>query len=656
MFYPTMVIGIGDLAHSTLHEFTELFKAFQSPTRHITAVGVYSEGGYQELHAPKLDEATKLESLLAQWLYATRAEHNIDRARQGKVEVGPPSGYLLEQVFLIVDSTQHEQMVHVVSEIEELCRSANDLVPARLHILILHPHYNQSLPPTILHWWAQRKKTDSELQSAQLWITRLLRSDGSIFTSEELRLTMIYSLLCALHPAEFEGEHWLYRNIASTETIPGTFGCGLVVLPLHRILRALQDKFVADSLQAFLRAARSIFEPPKVEEETLWKTIVQQSVQAWGQDGSDRIKLGSFPTVACEMRPPAITSRGDTVATMEIVDEWESNLILERLPRLRELLSQKVDEQLRLYRETMRKAIHHYLNNARADLSSLVTQLELLVSSVQLWQIHSLPSNKPSSKQKDSLRRQIQQIIEQPTQKTRFGRIKPPKIPKDTLTQYTEALRQYYGSQIQAEVTEVFRGCSNQLLTFLTEQLKVYSELRGRIEQEIRERNERAESFQVRTLPWLRPLVSHWAHLEPVAQELWGQRDLASLVAKMMDTDQNLLQMLPLVIERLQQQFARLVTPRYRRFSYYLQSLYPGETQRALWCQHQLDELRLQAQRTLWLTEKVLPRSWQITPPDDSGSSFLMPHAPDKHWQSDSMLGLLATTSSVVLDDIEENR
>ncbi|MFN4032467.1 MAG: hypothetical protein ACK4ME_02425 [Fimbriimonadales bacterium] len=70
---------------------------------------------------------------------------------------------------------------------------------------------------------------------------------------------------------------------------------------------------------------------------------------------------------------------------------------------------------------------------------------------------------------------------------------------------------------------------------------------------------------------------------------------------------------------------------------------FPNLYAREQWCRAQLASMRSQAERTLWHTEKGLPKVWQIAPPDDSSSQPLTPHAPDRLWESDTMLGYIAT-------------
>lgn len=644
MFYPTMVVAVGDLAHRALQETNELLRAFRSPARHITALGSYSEGAYHELSAPPIADSAPFESKLMEWLYATRAEVNIDRAREEGMEVGPPAGYLLEQVLLVVDSNAYQHALEVVAELQSLCERARELVPARVHWLILHASYDEPLPAEISHDHQERLRPSSALQEGKLIVARLIRSDGSNMTPEQLRETVAYLLLGALHAAEFEGEHWLYRSVVDFEPAPSTLGCGLVVLPLHRMLRALQDKLVADALSAFLQGAKAPLQLPTLEENTLWRAITNKAAQAWAAGETERIKVGDGFSVSAQLSPPQVSQRNPDLAQLEAVAEWETRWQEEKLPRWRTLLSQFAREETEAYLQSLRETIHAYLRTPGADLNTVVARLEQLATAVGAWGAHHLAFTRPSANRKESLSKQIEKSIKEPPQRKFLGitRTARPQIPRETAESFASALQDYYTQLVQAEAQEAFKSAARRLLDELRQEQGNYVAAQSRIAEEIREHKERAEQFRVEGLPWLEPLVYRWEHLEPTAQALWGERDLASIVAHYVNPELSLLQQLPLIVQRLQQQLHRWMTDYYRRFSYYLRERFPNHYGREQWCLMRLAEMRLQAERTLWHTEKGLPQLWQITPPDESGTQPLMPHAPDRLWESDIMLGFVA--------------
>lgn len=644
MVYPTMVIAVGDLAHRAVQETNELLLAFRSPARHITALGAYHAGFYFELSAPPVADSAPFESALMRWLYATRAEVNIDRAREDGMEVGPPAGYLLEQVLLVVDSYAYAHALEVIQELRSLCERANELVPARLHWLILHPTYDEPLPPEIALEHQDRLRQPSALQEGKLLVMRLVRSDGSNMTPEQLRETVAYLLLNALHNAKFEGEHWLYRSVVDFDATIGTLGCGFVTLPLHRMIAALQAKLVADALSAFLQGAKAPLQLPAPEENAFWRAIASKAAQAWAAGETDRIKVGDGFSVSAQLSPPQIAQRNPELAQLEAVNEWETRWQQEKLPRWRELLSQFAREEIDAYMQSLRETIQQYLRTPGADLNTVAARLEQLATAVGAWGAHNLAATRPSANRKESLSKQVEKSIKEPPPRRilGFSLRSRPQVARETTEGFANALQDYYGQLIQAEAQEAFKSAARRLLNELRQEQANYVAARGRIEQEIREHNERALRFRVGALPWLEPLVYRWEQLEPITHALWGERDLASLVAQYVKPEQNLLQQLPLIVQNLQQQLQRWMTNYYRRFSYYLRERFPSHQEREQWCQARLSEMRDQAERTFWHTEKGLPQMWQIMPPEESGIQSLAPHAPDRMWESDVMLGFVA--------------
>ncbi|MCX7993505.1 MAG: hypothetical protein N2651_07525, partial [Fimbriimonadales bacterium] len=458
MFYPTMVIAVGDLAHRALQETDALLRAFRSPARHITALGAYSEGVYLTLSAPSIADSAPFESDLMRWLYATRAEVNIDRAREEGMEVGPPAGYLLEQVLLVVDSDAHAHALQVVADLQSLCERADELVPTRLHWLVLHASYDEPLPHEITQAHQERLRQQSTLQEGKLIVMRLTRSDGSNMTPEQLRETVAYLLLGALHTAEFEGEHWLYRSVVDYEPAPSTLGCGLVVLPLHRMQRALEDKLVADALSAFLQGAKAPLQLPAQEENALWRAIVSKAAQAWAAGETERIKAGDLYRVEAHLSPPTVVPRNPDMAQLEAVSEWETRWQEEKLPRWRNLLNQFAREEIELYLQSLRETIQSYLRTPGADLNTVAAQLERLAQAVGAWGAHHLAVTRPAANRKESLSKQVEKAIKEPSRPKVLGVNVPlrarPQVARETAEGFATALQEYYTLQIQAEAQE----------------------------------------------------------------------------------------------------------------------------------------------------------------------------------------------------------
>lgn len=645
MFYPTIVLAIGDLACAALQETNALLQAFRSPALHMTALGARLEGEYLEISAPPIADSAPLATELMRWLYATRAEVNIDRARKQGMEVGPPTGYLIQHVLLVVDSDAYAKALEVVADLHALCERAQELVPTRLHWLILHPSYDEPLPGEIVHEHQERLRNTSALQEGALVVTRLVRSDGSNMTPEQLRETIAYLLFASLHPAAFTGEHWLYRSVVDIAPAPSTLGCGLVVLPLHRMIRALQDKLVADALSAFLSGAKAPLQLPALEEQALWRTLVGKAAQVWTASKSARITVGEAFRLSAQLQIPAIAPRNPDPTQLDLIQEWETRWQTTELPHWRNLLEQFAHEELDAYLRNLRETIRQYLRMPNADLNTVATRLEQLAATVSAWNAHHLTIERPMPNRKDSLRKQLEQAVKEPPPRQILGiRLRTrPQIARETLENFANALQAHYGQMIQVEAQEAFKSAAQRLLNELRQEQENYVAAQEWIQMEIHEHNERATNFRVEAIPWLKPLISSWQHLEPTAHALWGKRELASLVAQQLNPEQSLLQQLPRIEQHLQQQLQEWMTDYYRRFSYYLRERFPNHDAREQWYRAQLASMRSQSERTLWHTEKGLPQVWQIAPPDDSGSQPLRPNAPDRLWESDTMLGYVAT-------------
>jgi len=644
MFYPTVVIAVGNLAHRALSETNELLQAFRSPARYITALGAYDEGSYIELDAPDLADSAPFESTLMRWLYATRAEVNIDRAREASMVVGPPSGYLVEQVLLVVDSDAYAHAQEVVAALQSICERADELIPTRLHWMILHPSYDEPLPPEIALDHQERLRMASSLQEGKLIVMRLVRSDGSNMTPEQLRETVAYLLLGALHTARFEGEHWLYRSVVELEPAPSTLGCGLVTLPLHRIIRALQDKFIADALSAFLQDAKTPLNLPTLDENTFWRTVVGNAAQAWAVGETERIKVNDKYTLSTQLSPPRIALRNPDLTQLQAIREWEQQWQNEKLPRWRNLLSQSATAQIDTYMQTVREAIHAYLRTPQSDLNTIIKQLQQLINLINAWDVHHLAITRPTVTLKESVIKRTEKAIQEPQSRKVLGLTlsRRPNVPPEVATELGNALQEYYGQMITAEAQSEFQIATQRLRDALHQLYESYVDAWERITHDIREHNERAIRFRCERLPWLEPLIYRWEHLEPIASALWGERDLASLVAQYVNLEHDLRSQLPLIAQNLQIQMQRWMTDYYRRFSYYLRMRFPNHYAREQWCLQRLQEMRVQAERTLWHTEKGLPQMWQFMPPDTSGAQTLAPHAPDRLWEFDVMLGFVA--------------
>ncbi|MFN7016267.1 MAG: hypothetical protein ACK4P5_03755, partial [Fimbriimonadales bacterium] len=578
MFYPTIVLAIGDLACAALQETNALLQAFRSPALHMTALGARLEGEYLEISAPPIADSAPLATELMRWLYATRAEVNIDRARKQGMEVGPPTGYLIQHVLLVVDSDAYAKALEVVADLHALCERAQELVPARLHWLILHPSYDEPLPGEIVHEHQERLRNTSALQEGALVVTRLVRSDGSNMTPEQLRETIAYLLFASLHPAAFTGEHWLYRSVVDIAPAPSTLGCGLVVLPLHRMIRALQDKLVADALSAFLSGAKAPLQLPALEEQALWRTLVGKAAQVWTASKSARITVGEAFRLSAQLQIPAIAPRNPDPTQLDLIQEWETRWQTTELPHWRNLLEQFAHEELDAYLRNLRETIRQYLRMPNADLNTVATRLEQLAAAVSAWNAHHLTIERPMPNRKDSLRKQLEQAVKEPPPRQILGiRLRTrPQIARETLENFATALQAHYGQMIQVEAQEAFKSAAQRLLNELRQEQENYVAAQEWIQMEIHEHNERATNFRVEAIPWLKPLISSWQHLEPTAHALWGKRELASLVAQQLNPEQSLLQQLPRIEQHLQQQLQEWMTDYYRRFSYYLRERFPN--------------------------------------------------------------------------------
>jgi hypothetical protein len=650
MFYPTMVVAVGDLAHRALAEAHELLQAFRSPALYITALAAYREGVYYEIGAPSLGDAGAFESPLARWLYATRLELNIHCARSEGMEVGPPGGYLLEQILLVVDSDAYGDALQMVQAVQELCERADDLVPARLHWLVLHPSYDAPLPTTLWQDHLARQHTPSALQEGKMYLLRLVRSDGSAMTPDQLRETAAYLLLMALHPAEFVGEHWLYRSLVDADRAPSTLGCGLVVLPLHKVIQCLQDKLVAEALTTLLSGSGGAVGLPQPDEAHLWGHVVGQAAQAWGE--AVRLQPQDALGLTATIPTPALNPRGLSAASLTAVADWEREWHEQKLPRWRMRLNDAAQRAADSYRESLHTGVQQHLRTPDANLTALKARLETLASAVSSWQIHTLTPTRPSAERKTALRTRLEKSLAE-AERFKGGLFRRRPAPDaETVNAYAQALHDYYAQSLRADAHEAFNSLAQQIRDAIQQQLHSVRAALERIQLEARERENRARAFHHPTLPWLRPLVYRWEHLESTAQALWGNRDLATLIRQLIDPERDLREQLPWITQQLEQYLQRWMTDYFRRFSYYLRERYPNLQSRITHCEQHLTAMREQAPRVLWRAEKPTPQVWQVAPPEERSS---LPHpadAPIRDWLTDTGLGYIAVVGEVALGDV----
>lgn len=647
MFYPTMVVAIGDLAHRALAEAHELLQAFRSPALYITALAAYREGVYYEIGAPSLGDAGAFESPLARWLYATRLELNIHCARSEGMEVGPPSGYLLEQILLVVDSDAYGDALQMVQAVQELCERADDLVPARLHWLVLHPSYDAPLPTTLWQDHLARQHGTFALQEGKMYLLRLMRSDGSAMTPDQLRETAAYLLLMALHPAEFIGEHWLYRSLVDADRAPSTLGCGLVVLPLHRVIQCLKDKLVAEALTTLLSGSGGSVGLPQPDEAQLWGHLVGQAAQAWGE--AARLQPQDALGLTATIPTPALNPRGLSAASLSTVADWEREWHEQHLPRWRMRLNDAAQRAADSYRESLQAGVQQHLRTPDANLLALKAQLETLASAVSDWQIHTLTPTRPSAERKTALRTRLEKSLSEAERfKGGFFRRRPAPD-AETVNAYAQTLQDYYAQSLRADAHEAFKTLALQVRDAIQQQLHSVRAALERIQLEARERENRARAFHHPTLPWLRPLVYRWEHLESTAQALWGNRDLATLIRQLIDPERDLREQLPWVSQQLEGYLERWMTNYFRRFSYYLRERYPNLHPRIRYCEQELQATREQAPRVLWRAEKPTPQAWQVAPPEERSSLPHPANAPIRDWLTDTGLGYIAVVREVML-------
>ncbi|BCW95275.1 MAG: hypothetical protein WHS44_00950 [Fimbriimonadales bacterium] len=650
MFYPTMVVAIGDLSRRAVHEAHELLEAFRSPARATTALCAFERGDYEAIHVPESGDASAFDAPLTRWLYATRLEQNIHRARQQGMEIGPPGGYLLEQLLLVFDSDAYADALRVADDLRALCERADDLVPARLHWLVLHPSYDSPLPPAIWQDHLTRLRASSAVQEGKMHLLRLVRSDGSVITHEQLRETVAYMLLTALHPAEFVGEHWLYRSVVDTERAPSTIGCGLVTLPLHKIIQCLQDKLVADALSCLLSGANDATGLPTPEEAQLWTQIVGQSVQGWDTSDGARVQAQSALGLSVTIPVPSLSASTLDSSRLAAGAEWETTWQEQRLPRWRTLLQSAARDAADAYHESLHASVQQYLRAPNANLLTLQSRLQALLRSVEGWQIYTLTPHRPSGERKAALHARLEKAIAQ-AQQSKGGLFRRRTMPDPQIVNdYTQALQDYYAQHMRVDAHDAHRAAADRIRQTLGNLLQSVSAAVERIQQEIRERQNRVRAFYLPSLPWLRPLVYRWEHLESTAHALWGGRDLSALVYRMIDPERDLREQLPWIIGQLENNLQQWMTSYYRSFSYYLRARFPNLQARVAWCEQQVEQMRSQADRVLWRTEKATPQLWQVAPPEERSSLPAAAAAPIRDWQSDTMLGYLAVARETVLE------
>jgi len=645
-----MVVAVGDIAHRALLETHALLEAFRSPARHITALGAYHHGNYHAIAVPPFGDTDQMDNALTPWLYATRLEQNIHRARLEGMEVGPPSGYLLEQIVLIVDSNAYESALEVMQELHGICERANDLVPARLYWLVLHPFYDVPLPAAIWRDHLERARRLSSLQEGTMYLLRLVRSDGSNMTQEQLRETTAYLLFAALHPAEFVGEHWFFRSITHVDSAPHTIGCGFLTLPLHKIIQCLQDKLVAEALETLLigNGEMPAFSLPS--ETQFWERIIHQAAQEWGQGGAARIQTQGSLDMTATIPVPVPAPRAMTTASLDAITEWENQWNEQRLPQWRSSVVRAAQQVVNEYRENLQAGIQQYLQTSEVSLEALKAKMEALEREIEAWQVHTLNPVSPTPERKTAMRSRLEKTLKEAEQQRRRLWRRRMTPDEEIVSAYAQSLQDYYAQSLRAEAQKAARSAASQIREAIQHQTHTLSVVLERIQTELRERTNRVQTFYLPALPWLKPIVSHWEHLAPVAHSLWGDRNLRALVRQYIDPKRDLREQIPWITEQMEQKLQQWMTRYYRKFSYYLKERFPNLQKRVLWYNDSMAAMRFQAERVLWHTEKTVPIMWRAIPPEEHSSLSVNADAPLHDWINEGVMGYIAVIPEAILE------
>lgn len=658
--YPTIVLGRGEVSTQVLQKLAKLLDVYRSPVRYVVALGTTDGSGYEALHQPSVHTSEPFASPLSRWMHAIRSEENLTAAREAGLSVGPPGGYLLVQILLVVDSANLPDVPSIVQELRQASAHAQEQLPVRLHLLILHPSHDLNtirLPESPL------AAGDRWLVPCATWLVGLIRSDGSSITCEQMVETLPYLLHAAVHTASSAGEHWFFRSPSHSPDAVLTLGFSFLVLPLAEIEQALTDKLTADTFQPLLEEPE---EPSPLPQEVTpaegswWQTLLSKL------PGLVSGGAGLTLSLLRQETPPI---GKDPRRWLQESDEWDARWQQETLAKWREGLRQAAEDLLSVFQQK----VHEEFSRYGRVLTGLVPLLRFLAQgmakAVEGWSIFKLEMPKLPTESLQTARAQFETALQQLPETSwlvRWSLIaavvgwlvlglagyavytslalplawlvpivvglpvligagiawlhyhKRRREVQEAWQVYQKRLQEFHAAQMRLIALEVLRNAAEKVRGIVDQQVAHAESLTQRLTGMVTLRQAAALGLRIILPPWIKVAISAWKHLQPVAQELWRHRDLRELLRRRAEregitTPEDWLKGMDYLASDLRDSLVHhWMTPQHRRLSYYLRQRFCSEDEMRQWLQQQMEDMGEQASCLLWRSAKPPLQSWQF--------------------------------------------
>lgn len=674
--YPALMIGSGKTTVQVLAQTARLLRSFRSPVEHVLAIGTYEAGNIEKLHVPPVHLSEQFVNPFAEWMCRIRAERNLERARDAGIYVGPVGGYLLVQILLVVDSDRTESISAIVRMLEEAVLFLQEKIPPRLHLLMIHP-YSSHLPASAIEGAAALVQSGTITPSSR-WVAAPVRSDGSTLTEEDFRAALPYLLFAALQPTEHGEEHWLFRKPHSLGRDWLVPGFGLVVLPLPEIEDALTHQLLADAYSKLNGETEVLPEavPDLEPEETTWWRCLLQAVPHVAVAGAGL-------TLSLLHDQPHLSK--DPRRWLQEADEWDAHWRKEVLPQNEQALQSAADGMLEAFRSYLGQYVRNSMLASQCALPLLHWALSRAVQAMDRWVILKMDLSDEAGETIHSARVRFEKALAQLPERgklipiaalitfvswavlqsalwllaPRLGgylwwavaamAVLPPVAVgwgtyafyrwRETYLQqcwndYLKHLQAQHAELLRCRALRVLQNAAQEMKDVITSELQRVQSLQQDISARVSLWKQLAQALRIAASSPIRPIISHWRHIQPMVEELWGKRDLSQVVRRGLEelgigTLADLQDRIDDLSRHLRRQLLEhWMTAEHRQPSYYLRLRFGSEEVLSQWLRQQMKEAAQEASALLWRCERPAYQGWRLLEADLPMVDGLAPGVP----------------------------
>ncbi len=659
--YPTLVIAAGDFSGRVVADTVRLMKAFRSPASHVTALGVYTDGGLQAVHLPDHGALADPPSVAADWLFRVRSQRNIDAAQAQGVSIGPAGGYLVPRVLVLVDIDAIGVLSHIAQMIEEAAGFLSEPVPVRFYVLVVCHKVAAGAPHQIESAFSSIG-SGKRLSFVASGLVGLTRSDGSTLTATDLSTSLPYLLFAALEPAGYPGEHWLFIQPSCNRLPTRIFGFRLVTVPLPEIEEALVKGFLAEVLEVL---TQEVEEPPEVprdllpDEQSWWQRLLQALPEV--------ARAGAGMVVSATDTPPPPGK--DPRNWLAEIDEWDARWHRESLPRWRDSLHQLTVELLNSFQDSLKSVVQDNLLVARAALPVLKYVLEKARTAVEQWPILKADLHDVDTEGLRLARERFERTL------ASFQSVKDIAIPallgttvgwilmgtvvtfaasylggwilpavvsaaalppslaaawfgsnywrrkremQEAWNEYVQRLQSYHSALLQLNAQRQLQQTARELQSLVEAERSRVAELIANLDAQRLALQLGAKAFRVLMPPPLRWAVTCWEHLEPLARQLWGRRNLPQLLNRLftklgISSVADLHTRMPDMERELRHMLInRWMQAEHRTLRYYLRLRFGTDEEVQKWVRKQLEEARHEAVVLSWHSDRPAVQAYKL--------------------------------------------